>query len=156
MQAVQRIADKEKRRCSLKDATTCLQIIAAIRKRRGFMKLDPKGVDAAKSISPAISPTTRQIASGPFVIKPVMVPIPFLSLSVSMINSMETLMRSISKIMPLAPIKDSCKFPSNKRALPQKKSMTRIHTRRSRRRMESIKKSFINSNAQCFKVIGVG
>ncbi len=55
---------------------TCLQITAAIRRRTGFMKLDPKGVEAANTTSPTSIPTSTQTASGPLVINPVNVPIP--------------------------------------------------------------------------------
>ena len=129
--------------CVLKVATTCLQAKAAAKRRSGFMKFEPKGVEAAKMISPATSPTRRQIASGPFVIKPVIVPIPLVSLSASIISSIETLIRSISKIIPPAPIKANWRLPLKIRALPQKKNMTNNHTIRSRCPIASVKNAFM-------------
>ena len=82
-------------------------IIAAANSNIGFMKLEPRGVDAAKIMSPAIKPTSRHTASGPLVMKPVNVPILLLFFKHSMMISMAREMRSISMITPDAPINAS-------------------------------------------------
>lgn len=108
------------------------------------MKFEPRGVEEAKIMSPTSKPTIRQTASGPFVMKPVSVPIPFVSLSVSINISIEIPIRSISTIIPLEPRKAIWMFPSKRSADPQKKRITSIHTAKSKRPTESKMKSFMN------------
>ena len=91
----------------LKVIKVILQSIVAVISRMGFIKFEPSGVDAANKTSPTISPTTRQSASGPLVIKAVTVPIPFICLIDSMIISMDKPMSIMTTIMPDAPINES-------------------------------------------------
>ena len=121
---------------------TWLQIIAAARRRRGFMKLDPKGVEAANIKSPTSKPTSKQTASGPLVIKPVSVPIPLWFLRHSMIISMATPMQSISMMIPAAPAVASKAFPSKSRELPIKKTKTKAQATKSRRLREFVRNFF--------------
>ena len=67
-------------------------------------KYGEDGVDAAKSTSPATKPTIKHKASGPLVINPVTVPIPFICFMDSMITSMESPIIIISTIIPDAHI----------------------------------------------------
>jgi hypothetical protein len=116
--------------------------MAAVSNRRGFMKLDPKGVEAAKMISPISKPTSKQTASGPFVINPVNVPIPLLffrhSMSISMANPMHNMLRTT----PDAPRDAKRIFPLKSRELPIKKTRTRIQAIISRRPREFVRKFF--------------
>ncbi len=112
---------------------TCSQITAADRRRMGFMKLDPKGVEAAKIKSPTSKPTSRQTASGPLVMNPVNVPIPLLFLRHSIIISMATPMQSIAMMIPAAPAVADRIFPPKRRELPIKKTRTNTQAIRSSR-----------------------
>lgn len=132
----------------LKRTMVFRQTRPAINKRIGFMKFEPRGVDEAKIMSPTNRPTIRQTASGPFVIKPVSVPIPLVSLRVSIIISMEIPIRSISKIIPLEPMKAIWTLPSKRSAEPQKKRMTSIHTARSKRPTDSRMNSFMRVGSE--------
>lgn len=89
------------------------------------MKFDPSGVDAANIISPAMSSTIRHTASGPLVINPVSVPIPFVFLRHSITISIETAIKNISTMIPKAPTVAKVKLPLLMRALPQKKTKLR-------------------------------
>ena len=121
---------------------TCLHITAAARRSKGFMKFDPKGVEAAKTMSPTSKPTSKQIASGPLVINPVMVPILLLFFRHSMHISMAKPMQSISTIIPTAPAEASRTFPPKSRELPIKKTRTRAQATRSRRPTEFFRNIF--------------
>lgn len=111
------------------------------------MKFEPSGVDAAKIMSPAIRPTSRQTASGPLVINPVIVPMPLFFFRHSIIISIARAIRTISKITPEAPINARFISPPKIRALPQKKTSTSIQMTRSSLPSES-KRNF-------FKIVGL-
>lgn len=98
----------------------------------GFMKFDPSGVDAANMISPTMSPTIRHTASGPLVINPVSVPIPFVFLRHSITISIETAIKNISTMTPKAPAVARVILPLLMRALPQKKTNTKAQDIKSR------------------------
>ena len=98
----------------------------------GFIKFDPNGVDAANIISPTTSPTIRHTASGPLVINPVIVPMPFVFLRHSITISIEIAIKNISTITPKAPAVAKVILPLLMRALPQKKTMTKPQEMRSR------------------------
>ena len=98
----------------------------------GFMKFDPNGVDAANMISPTMSPTIRHTASGPLVINPVSVPIPFVFFRHSITISIETAIKNISIMTPKAPTVAKVTLPLLMRALPQKKINTKPQEMRSR------------------------
>lgn len=118
------------------------QITAAATSSRGFMKLEPKGVDAAKIMSPTSKPTTRQTASGPLVINPVKVPIPRVFFRHSIIISMAKPMSIISTMIPVAPINAKRVLPPESRELPPKKQRTRDQAIISRRPTELARKFF--------------
>ena len=128
------------------------QIRAAMMSRMGFMKFEPSGVDAAKITSPAIRPTRRQTASGPLVINPVMVPMPLFFFRHSIIISIASAMRTISKIIPEAPINDRLISPPNNRAHPQKNTSTSIQMMRSSRPIE-LKMNFFKIIWLCFVAV---
>ena len=96
------------------------------------MKFEPRGVEAAKIISPTIRPTRRHTASGPLVINPVRVPIPFVFFRHSMTISIEIAIKNISIMTPTAPAVARVRSPLLKRALPQKNTKTNAQEMRSR------------------------
>lgn len=106
------------------------------------MKLDPKGVEAAKIMSPTSKPTSKQTASGPLVINPVNVPMFFIFFRHSIVISMAKPMRNISRMTPVAPTEASRTFPSKSRELPIKKIRTRAQAIRSKRPTEFVRKIF--------------
>ena len=106
------------------------------------MKLEPKGVEAAKMMSPISKPTSKQTASGPLVINPVNVPIPLAFLRHSISISMANPIQSMLKIMPDAPMDANRKLPLKSRELPIKKIRTRIQATISRRPREFVRKFF--------------
>lgn len=73
----------------------------------GLIKLDPSGVEAAKTMSPINRPTSRQTASGPLVIKPVNVPILLVFFRHSMSISMAKPIQSMLTMIPAAPTEAS-------------------------------------------------
>lgn len=106
------------------------------------MKFDPKGVEAAKMMSPISKPTSKQTASGPLVINPVNVPMPLVFLRHSISISMANPMQSMLIIMPNAPMDANRKLPLKSRELPIKNTRTRIQATISRRPREFVRKFF--------------